>query len=129
MRFLAPFADTSYALLRIVSGFAFSLHGFQKMFGVLGRDAMTFDNPQMWIGGLIELVGGLGIMLGFKTRPLAFLCSGTMAVAYIQFHWKFAFDAAFFPVVNQGELALVYCFLFLYLACRGAGKWSLDKAD
>ena len=127
MRWLAPFADTAYALLRIMAGFMFSLHGFQKMFGVLGREAIPFDNTQMWIGGVIELVGGLGILLGYQTRLLAFLCSGTMAVAYIQFHWKFAFDGNFFPVVNQGEPAVLYCFVFLYIACRGGGKWALDK--
>jgi putative oxidoreductase len=75
---------------------------------------------------MIELVAGLMIAAGFLTVYAAFLSSGTMAVAYAQFHWKFAFDAGFFPVVNRGELAVIYAFLFLYIACRGAGIASID---
>ena len=65
-------------------------------------------------------------MLGFRTRIAAFIASGMMAVAYFQFHWKFQFGSAFFPIVNHGELAVLYCFVFFYIACRGAGKWSVD---
>jgi putative oxidoreductase len=72
-------------------------------------------------------VAGLLISLGFLTVYAAFLASGTMAVAYTQFHWKFAFDSSFYPGVNKGELALVYAFLFLFIACRGAGAASLDR--
>jgi len=115
----------SYAALRIVTGFAFSLHGWQKMFGVLGKPPA--DEGQMAIGGVIELVCGTLIALGVLTRAMAFLASGTMAVAYIQFHWKLAFDDRFFPVVNGGELALVYCFLFLAFCMRGAGQVSIDR--
>ncbi|MFH1278958.1 MAG: DoxX family protein [Candidatus Eisenbacteria bacterium] len=126
MRGLEKHADHAYGLLRIVSGFLFSFHGVQKIFGVL-RDSTPAVGSQLWIGGLIELVAGLAIMLGLGTRYAAFLASGTMAVAYIQFHWKFQFGSAFFPAINKGELAVVYCFLFLYIACRGGGKWSLMK--
>ncbi|HEX7901738.1 MAG TPA: DoxX family protein [Planctomycetota bacterium] len=122
---LAPYSDRAYALLRIVAGFMFSLHGWQKILGALGGQRPPFGS-QMWLGGLIELVGGTLILLGLFTRGAAFVASGTMAVAYIQFHWHFAFDAGFFPVVNKGELALLYCFLFFYMVFRGAGPWSLD---
>ena len=81
---------------------------------------------QLWIGGVIEIVTGIMLAFGFLTVWAGFLASGTMAVAYIQFHWKFAFGSAFFPVVNKGELAVLYAFLFLFIACRGAGVWSVD---
>jgi len=122
---LTPYTDRAYALLRIVAGFAFSLHGWQKMFGALGGPRQAFGT-QIWLGGAIELVCGSLILLGLFTRGAAFLASGTMAVAYIQFHWKGSFDAAFFPVINKGELAMLYCFLFFFMIFRGSGPWSLD---
>ncbi len=128
MAFLERFREEAYALLRIVSGFMFSFHGMQIILGVYRVG--DFHPPvlsQMWIGGLIELLGGLAIMLGVKTRWAAFLCSGTMAVAYFQFHWKFQMDRNFFPALNQGELAALYSFVFLLIATRGSGKWSLDR--
>jgi putative oxidoreductase len=82
---------------------------------------------QLWFAGIIELIGGLAVMLGFKTRLAAFICSGEMAVAYFQAHWKFQIGPQFFPIVNQGELAALYCFVFFYIACKGGVKWSLDK--
>ncbi len=124
MRFLSKYVDFSYTLLRLVSGSLFAVHGAQKMFEVLGGSRPPFGS-QIWVGGLIELVGGVLIAIGLKTRPAAFLSSGTMAVAYTQFHWKFAGGANFFPSVNQGELALVYSFVFLYIACRGSGSLAV----
>lgn len=124
-RILAPVTEPAYAALRIVTGLLFAFHGVQKIFGVLTE----FQPPvgsQLWIGGLIELVAGLLIAVGFLTVWAAFLSSGTMAVAYIQYHWKFAFDSGFLPRVNQGEMAVIYAFVFLYIACRGAGVLSLD---
>src|SRR5512136_3097892 len=126
MDWLKKYADYAYALLRIMTGFMFTFHGVQKILGVLSE----FQPPvgsQLWFGGIIELLGGLAIMLGFKTRAAAFLCSGTMAVAYFQFHWKFQIGPNFFPAINKGELAALYCFVFLYIACRGGAKWSLEK--
>jgi putative oxidoreductase len=126
---LKPFETISYAALRIISGLAFAFHGIQKVFGVM----MPADRPppeawsQLWIGGLIELVGGLFIAIGFATRVSAFIASGTMAVAYIQFHWKFAFDEKFLPAGNGGELALIYCFLFLFITFKGAGAAAVDR--
>ncbi len=124
---LKPLAPVAYALLRISAGFMFSLHGMQKMFGILGGHSPAMFS-QVWIGGVIELLGGLAIVLGVKTRWAAFLCSGQMAVAYFQFHWKFQMNEAVFPVVNKGELAALYCFVFLLIATMGPGKWAIEKS-
>ncbi|GLH68409.1 DoxX family protein [Geothrix edaphica] len=126
MQWLEKYADHTYALLRIVAGLLFTFHGLQKIFGILAEQQPAVGS-QVWIGGLLELVGGLAILVGFQTRLAAFLCSGMMAVAYLQFHWKFQFGAAFWPAVNKGELAVVFCFLFLYMAARGGVKWCLEK--
>ena len=128
MKRLEKYADYAYALMRIVVGFLLMFHGAQKILGVLSE----FQPPvwsQLWIGGLIELVGGLAVMLGFQTRAAAFLCSGMMAVAYIQFHWKFQIGPNIFPALNKGELAVLFCFVFLFIACRGGVKWCLDKSS
>ena len=127
MKQLAKYADHAYALLRIVSGFMFTFHGAQKVLGVL-TEMQPAIGSQLWIGGVIELVGGLAIMLGLGTRWAAFICSGQMAVAYFQFHWKFQMGAMFFPIVNKGELAALYCFVFLLIACKGTVTWGLDRA-
>ena len=125
-RLLTRHAETLYALLRILSGAAFSCHGLQKIFGLLaGEPARLYS--QMWFGGWIELLAGALICVGLFTRGAALLASGTMAVAYIQFHWKGQLDAHFFPVVNEGELAFLYCFLFLYVAAKGAGRLGVDR--
>ncbi len=116
----------AYALLRIISGLMFCFHGVQKILGVLSEHQPAFGS-QIWVGGVIELVCGLAIAAGSLTHWAALLASGTMAVAYTQFHWKLAFGADFFPAINNGELALLYAFLFLYIACRGAGIWSVDR--
>ncbi|MGH7149835.1 MAG: DoxX family protein, partial [Planctomycetota bacterium] len=111
MKWLERYADHAYALLRIAAGFMFSFHGAQKILGILS-DFRPPAGSQLWFGGIIELLGGLAVMVGFRTRAAAFLCSGTMAVAYFQFHWKFQFGRNFFPAVNQGEMAALYCFVF-----------------
>ena len=125
-RLLEPKTDAAYVLLRIVSGLLFAFHGVQKVFGVMS-DFQPPIGSQLWLGGLIELVAGLAIAAGVFTRWAAFLASGTMAVAYTQFHWKLAFGADFFPAVNKGELALLYSVLFLFVACRGGGPMSFDR--
>jgi putative oxidoreductase len=127
MKILSKFTDEAYALMRIVAGFMFAFHGAQKILGILSDMPSPAVGSQIWIGGVIELVAGLLIMLGFKTRWVAFLASGEMAVAYFQFHWKFQFTSLFFPAINKGELAVLYCFVFLYIATRGGAKWALDK--
>lgn len=124
MKALEKYQDHCYALLRIVSGFMFLFHGVQKVLGLFTAQQPPIGS-QLWVGGVLELVGGLLIMIGFQTRLAAFICSGMMAVAYFQFHWKFQLDGNFFPTVNKGELAALYCFVFLYMACRGGVKWAL----
>ena len=127
MQTLSQYSSNAYALLRINIGLLFAFHGMQKIFGILATHSSPPLFSQIWVGGLIELVGGLLIAIGFKTRWAAFLSSGTMAVAYIQFHWKFQFDSNFFPAINKGELAMVYAFVFLFIAANGPGKWAIDK--
>ena len=118
----------SYAALRVVAGLMFSFHGMQK---ILRWHASSPTPPtlgsQIWFGGVIELVCGLLIAIGFWTRASAFLSSGTMAVAYTQFHWKFAIAGGMWlPGVNKGEMALLYCFLFLFIFSKGGGFASVD---
>jgi putative oxidoreductase len=127
-KLLAAYAETFYAALRIVAGALFATHGAQKLFGVLTEHPQPEVLSQVWIGGIIELVAGALIAVGLFTRWAAFVASGTMAVAYIQFHWKGQLDDGFFPAVNGGELAVIYCFLFLYIAARGPGPASLDRS-
>ena len=117
----------SYAALRIVAGFMFLFHGTQKLFSFPAAKAMPELWSQKWFGGVIELVAGALIMLGLFTRPAAFIASGTMAVAYIQFHWKGAFGMELLPMVNKGELAALYCFVFLLIWAKGAGSISIDR--
>jgi putative oxidoreductase len=126
MKWLEKYADYAYALLRIMAGIMFAFHGAQKLLGVFAESQPPMGS-QLWFAGIIELFGGLAVMLGLVTRVAAIICSGEMAVAYFQVHWKFQIGSQFFPIVNQGELAALYCFVFLYVACRGGVKWSLGK--
>jgi len=126
-RLLSKNTKHTYTLLRIVSGAALAFHGLQKVFGIFS-DHQPPVMSQIWIGGVIELLCGALIAIGLFTPWAAFLASGTMAVAYIQFHWKFRFDSNFFPAVNKGELALIYAFLFLYIACRGSCAGPCGKS-
>lgn len=120
-KFIGKFSPQIYALLRIVTGFLFLAHGAQKVLGMFGAEAKPVASF-MWFGGVIELVGGLLVMIGFQAAWAAFLCSGTMAVAYFMFHQK----GGLLPIQNKGELAALYSFLFLYIAARGSGIWSVD---
>lgn len=121
-RFLGKYSPYLYALLRIVAGLMFAMHGTQKLFGwpVPGPPAPL--PPMMMAAGIIELVGGLLIAIGFLTSYAAFISSGEMAVAFFMAH----FPRHPLPIVNQGELAVLYCFLFLYIAAQGPGPWSID---
>lgn len=128
MKALARFEAPAYAALRVVSGAMFTFHGVQKIFGLYTTKARPAFGSQLWVGGLIELVGGTLIALGLFTRVTAFIASGTMAVAYTQFHWKLEFAASrWLPIVNKGELAALYCFVFLFIATHGPGIASLDR--
>jgi putative oxidoreductase len=125
---LSRLEPVAYAALRVVAGLLFMVHGTQKLLGwPEAMKAAPAIGSQVWIGGVIELVGGLLIAIGLFTRPAAFIASGMMAVAYAQFHWKLELAGLqWLPAVNKGELAVVYCFLFLFIATRGAGRASLD---
>jgi putative oxidoreductase len=118
----------AYALLRIVAGLMLACHGAQKLFGWWG--GAGHQPPmwtQVWFGGIIELVCGTLVALGLFTRLAALLASGTMAVAYFQFNWKLNMDNnMFLPIMNKGELAALYCFVFFMFALSGAGPHSLD---
>ncbi len=120
---LAPFRPHIYALLRIAAGFLFFQHGLPKLFGGFGHDAPVELMSQMGLAGIIEVVGGALIALGLFTSPVAFLASGEMAVAYFQAHAP----RGSWPIVNGGELAALYSFVFLYFAAVGSGKWSIDS--
>jgi putative oxidoreductase len=121
------------AVLRFVAGAMFACHGTQKLLSwpIPPAHEVVFGSQQ-WIGGLIEIVCGVLIAIGLFTRLAAFLASGTMAVAYFQFQWQVHEPGAmanwkFLPLVNKGELAVLYCFVFLVFAVSGAGAFSLDR--
>ena len=122
--FMRPYESQTYALFRIVVGFLFLCHGMQKLFGFPGTMPPGIPPFVIYIGGPIELVGGFLVMIGLFTRWAAFIASGEMAVAY----WMAHGPRALLPIVNQGELAVFYCFAFLFIAARGAGIWSVDAA-
>ncbi|HRY30505.1 MAG TPA: DoxX family protein [Elusimicrobiota bacterium] len=114
-------------LLRGVSGLLFLQAGGMKLFDWFGGIPPSFGGhpalfSQVWIGGVLEFYGGAAILLGLFTRPVAFLLSGEMAVAYFQFHQP----SGFWPIQNHGEPAVLLCFIFLFFAAHGAGNWSLD---
>lgn len=119
---LARMSPYVYALLRIVAGLAFAQHGAQKLFGALGAKQSAELMSQMGLAGIIEFVGGLMIAIGLFTSPVAFIASGQMAWAYFQAHAP----RGFWPIQNGGELAVLYCFLFLYFCTVGSGKLSVD---
>lgn len=116
------------SVLRIITGFLFLWHGTQKLFGFPPSQQPGGGgglSPLQLIGGILEFGGGLLFLLGFLTRPVAFLLSGTMAVAYWMFHGTNG--KGFLPLQNGGELASLYCFVFLYFVFAGGGEWSLDN--
>lgn len=119
-------AQVTYFLLRVVAGFLFIQSGCLILFGWFGGMPGESSPPplmsQTGIGGVLEFFGGIAIMLGLFTRSVAFVLSGMMAVAY----WQFHAPQGGWPVQNQGVPAVLFCFLFLYMAARGGGEWSLD---
>jgi putative oxidoreductase len=122
-RFLGRYSEIAYTLLRVVAGLMFAVHGAQKLFGFLDGRQMPVGSL-FWVGGVIELVGGLLIAIGLFTSWAAFIASGEMAVAYFMVHAK----DGFWPIQNKGELAVLYCFVFLYMAARGGGRYSVDAS-
>lgn len=123
VRFLGRYSSYAYALLRIVVGFLFMFHGAQKLFGVPAAEHAAPLDAMMAVAGTIEFVGGLMILIGFFTSVAAFLASGLMAFAYFMVHQPMGP----LPIQNKGELAVVYCFVFLYIAARGSGILSVDS--
>jgi putative oxidoreductase len=122
--FVAVWAPRALSALRIVAGFLFMGHGLQKILGFPVARATPVDWLSLsGIAGWMELVGGALLLIGLFTRPVAFLLSGEMAVAYFMAHAP----QGFWPTVNRGELAALYSFVFLYFAAAGAGPWSVDR--
>jgi putative oxidoreductase len=119
---LAAYRPHALSLLRIVAGFMFMQHGLQKMFGMLGGKVAPAYGLS-WVAGILEGVGGALLMVGLFTRPVAFLLSGQMAVAYFRAHAP----QGFWTIINRGELAALYSFVFLYFVVAGPGPWSLDR--
>lgn len=120
---LRQFEPQAYAVMRMIFGFLFMFHGLQKVFGMFGARPVELLTLR-GVGGLMEVIGGPLITFGFLAVPTAFICSGEMAVAYFMSHQP----RGLWPIQNGGELAVLYCFVFLYMAARGAGIWSIDAA-
>ena len=120
-RWLERYSEPLYAVMRVVVGLLFACHGAQKLFGVLGGQSQL-ANPELFAAGIIEFVGGGLVALGLWAGYAAFVASGHMAVAYFVVHAP----GGFWPIVNKGEPAVLYCFVFLYIASRGAGRLSVD---
>ena len=114
-------SGTALSAMRIVISFTFMAHGLQKTLGLLGGKQVPFLSL-MGLAGYLELIGGILLLIGLFTRPVAFILCGQMAAAYFMQHAP----NGFWPIVNHGELAVLYCFIFLYLCFSGAGPWSLD---
>jgi putative oxidoreductase len=125
-KFLAAYSAQAYAAMRIVVGFLFFCHGLQKVFGLFGGvgGAAAPLSSLLGIAGVIELITGALIVVGLRAVLAAFIASGHMAAAYFIGH----FPRGFWPIQNDGELAVFYCFVFLYMATRRAGIWSMDGA-
>ena len=123
MSFLKPYTECIHDTVRIVAGVLFFQHGAQKIFGVLGAEASVELTSLLGLAGVIELVAGALIALGLFTPWAAFIASGQMAAAFFIAHAP----RGLWPIENQGEPAVLFCFLFLYLASRDSGEWSLDR--
>jgi putative oxidoreductase len=118
--------DLTVFLLRVVAAVLFIQVGGMKLFGWFGGmpgGATAAPFSEIWFGGVLEVFGGLAILVGLCTRPIAFVLAGEMAVAYFQFHQP----KGLFPIQNHGEPAVLFCFIFLFFAAHGAGGWSLDR--
>jgi putative oxidoreductase len=122
--FMVPLNSYTYAVLRIVTGLLFMFHGSQKLLGWPAPPMEGMPPFITFVAGPIELIGGALVMIGLMTRWAAFVCSGLMAAAY----WIAHGSKALYPLLNGGELAIVFCFAFLYISSQGPGIWSLDAA-
>lgn len=122
MKFLSYYREPIYAIMRIVVGLLFIQHGIQKTTAMI-EGTMPANDILMILAAIIETIGGFLIIIGWQTRLAAFISSGEMAVAYFKAHMP----AAWLPIENNGELAALYCFVFLFIAAYGAGMWSVDN--
>ena len=122
MNSLSRFADPFYCITRFIIGLMFACHGGQKILGFPAGGHGPPSDTLMWIGAIVELVGGFLIAFGLLTRIAAFFAAGEMAVAYFMVHAKMGF----FPIVNKGESAVFYCWFFLFVLFYGPGRWSID---
>ena len=120
-RWIGKYSETLYGIMRIIVGALFACHGAQKLFGVFGGQDIP-SSPLMLAAGVIEFACGILVAIGLRAGFAGFIASGQMAVAYFMFHAP----GGFWPIVNQGEPAVVYCFLFLYVAAKGSGVLSMD---
>lgn len=111
------------SILRMVCGFLFMQHGAEKLFGALGGGTPVALFSLMGVAGVLEFFGGLLVLIGLLTRPIAFILSGEMAFAYFMVH----FHTSAWPILNGGGMAVMFCFTFLYLSAAGAGPWSVDR--
>ena len=128
MNFLNRYADPVYCIMRVIVGLMFACHGGQLVLGMFGGIPGP-DKPMMVVGGSVQLIGGFLIAFGLLTRLAAFISSGEMAVAYFMLHVGSAPtpEAKFFPILNHGELAVFYCWVFFFMVFYGAGRWSIDS--
>ena len=124
MEFLKPYTECIHDTVRIVAGVLFFQHGAQKIFGILGMEESVELTSRPGLAGIIELTTGALIALGLFTPVAAFIASGEMAVAFFIAHVP---RGSLWPIMNQGESAVLFCFLFLYLASRNSGEWSIDR--
>jgi putative oxidoreductase len=123
--FMKPWSPHTYALMRIMAGLLFLCHGLQKLVGFPATPPGEVPAFITYVAGPIELFGGALIAIGWQTRWAAFIASGLMAAAYFMAH----FPQGFLPIANQGELAVLYCFVFLFISAHGAGIWSVEGSQ
>ena len=121
--FLSSWSPRVLSVLRIIAGFLIFFHGSQKLFNYPPKEGFTAATGLILVAGILEFFGGLLLFLGLFTRIAAFILCGMLAVAYFTVHAP----GGFFPILNKGELAVIYCFVYLYFAFAGGGVWSLDK--
>jgi len=118
--------DRVHGLLRIAAGFMFAMHGTEKVIGYPPGGMMQVAS-EPWLLGLVEILAGILVMVGLFTAYGAFVASILCFVGYCRYHWQFQFDRYAFPAINGGEMTLLYALVFLYLACKGGGLWSVDS--
>jgi putative oxidoreductase len=123
-RWLGKYSEVFYGIMRIIIGLLFACHGADKLFGLFGGPGVMHLSTKLLAAGIIEFSCGILVAIGFKAGFAAFIASGQMATAYFTVHAP----GGFWPIANKGELAVIYCFIFLFIASKGSGRLSIDKA-